>query len=212
MRLMNQMIKIIKAILITIGVLFILAILFISLLEYEIVYKVSDIGESISPNQLYKVEFQKVGQSVGFGNQSSQLVLSKDKNKISTVEFDIANDGKKVTENDWKTEWFKNRVEVILSGEEQNDVLVILYFDGSTDTKHLNTKYGKEIPQVKKEKLTERQNESTYESKTEDYTYIYQIEEGYLAIYNDLYESTFSKYEVVYGASMRSSRCILYEK
>ena len=49
----------------------------------------------------------------------------------------MRNDGGCITRNCWKVTWYEDYVEVILSGEEQLDERVNLYFDGSVDMQQI---------------------------------------------------------------------------
>ena len=59
------------------------------------------------------------------------------KDKISQTDFELYNDGGSITSNCWKVTWYEDYVEVILSGEEQFDEQVILYFDGTKEIQQL---------------------------------------------------------------------------
>ena len=43
------------------------------------------------------------------------------KDKISQTDFELHNDGGSITSSCWKVTWYEDYVEVILSGEEQDD-------------------------------------------------------------------------------------------
>lgn len=72
-----------------------------------------------------------------FGSANGRLVLMESKDKISQTDFELHNDGGSITSNCWKVTWYEDYVEVILSGEEQFDEQVILYFDGTKDIQQL---------------------------------------------------------------------------
>jgi hypothetical protein len=50
------------------------------------------------------------------------------------LDYMMANDGANVHSDSWQVTWKENCVEVVISGEEQNDNQYILYFDGKTDS------------------------------------------------------------------------------
>ena len=56
-----------------------------------------------------------------FGSASGRLVLMESKDKISQTDFELDNDGGSITSSCWKVTWYEDYVEVILSGEEQDD-------------------------------------------------------------------------------------------
>jgi hypothetical protein len=66
--------------------------------------------------------------------------LLKD-NMRSQTEFELHNDGASISGSCWKVTWYEDYVEVVLSGKEQDNEHIILYFDGTrkihylTDTK-----------------------------------------------------------------------------
>ncbi len=208
--------KVIKIILIVVGILILLVGILIGSFVYAMRYKIDLIDTSTSPGNVYEVKLQSVGEPYWpFGASPGQLVLMKGNREITKVNFEVSNDGVLLSENDWRTTWFDDRVEVLLSGEEQADVLWVLYFNGNTKTESLHTKYGEAII-YPTEDFTESQNFVESESLdditgSEANLYMLQIEKGYLTIYNALYESRFSDFEVVYGAKESSSRCFLYE-
>ena len=53
------------------------------------------------------------------------------------TDFELHNDGGSITSNCWKVTWYEDYVEVILSGKEQFDEQVILYFDGTKEIQQL---------------------------------------------------------------------------
>ena len=101
-------------------------------------YKKVTIDTSNSPDGKYELTLQAVGEpGWPFGSASGQLVLKEGKEKVSETDFELRNDGGSISSNCWKVTWYENYVEVILSGEEQFDEQVILYFDGTVDMKQL---------------------------------------------------------------------------
>ena len=63
-----------------------------------------------------------------------RLVLKDESGTITKYHFDVANDGANVHSDSWQVTWKENCVEVVISGEEQNDNQYILYFNGKTDS------------------------------------------------------------------------------
>ncbi len=206
--------KIIKSILIILGVLMLLVGILIASFIYITRYKVETIDVSISPDNSYEIEFQAVGEPYWpFGASPGRLVLTEGNHKISKVNFEIRNDGGWLLIGNWKVTWFDDRVEVILSGEEQSDELWTLFFDGNIDSEQLRTKYGEEV--IYK---TEETEESVSNSETEvDVAqlefelHMQRIEEGYLTVYDSLNSGEFADFAITYGAKESSSKCILYE-
>ena len=108
------------------------------LAEYTVNYKKTTCDTSISPDGKYELQLQAVGEpDWPFGSASGRLVFKEGKDKISQTEFELRNDGRKISSNCWEVTWYENYVQVILSGEEQSDERFILYFNGETDTQQL---------------------------------------------------------------------------
>lgn len=88
------------------------------------------------------LQYELILQAVGepdwpFGSASGQLVLKEDKDEISQTDFELRNDGGSINSSCWDVTWYEHYVEIILSGEEQFDEQVILYFDGTKDIQQL---------------------------------------------------------------------------
>ena len=90
---------------------------------------------SSSQDGRYVLLFQQVGDpDWPFGHTHARLVLKDESGTITKYHFDVANDGGNVHSDSWQVTWKENCVEVVISGEEQNDNQYILYFDGKTDS------------------------------------------------------------------------------
>ena len=101
-------------------------------------YKKLTVDTSNSPDGKYELTLQAVGEpDWPFGSASGQIILMEGKDKISQTDFELHNDGGSITSNCWKVTWYEDYVEVILSGEEQFDEQVILYFDGTKEIQQL---------------------------------------------------------------------------
>ena len=101
-------------------------------------YKKITIDTSNSPDRKYELTLQAVGEpDWPFGSASGRLILMEGQDKISQTDFELHNDGGSITSNCWKVTWYEDYVEVILSGEEQFDEQVILYFDGMKEIQQL---------------------------------------------------------------------------
>ena len=96
---------------------------------------------SSSQDGRYVLLFQQVGDpDWPFGHTHARLVLKDESGTITKYHFDVANDGANVHSDSWQVTWKENCVEVVISGEEQNDNQYILCFNGKTDSNQL-TKY-----------------------------------------------------------------------
>ena len=111
---------------------------------------------SVSPDGKYELTLQAVGEpDWPFGSASGRLVLKEGEDKISQTDFELHNDGGSFTSNCWKVTWYEDHVEVILSGEEQFDEQVILYFDGTKEIQQLTDVADIEVEYPSGERLDE---------------------------------------------------------
>lgn len=107
-------------------------------ISYTVNYKKTTCDTSVSLDGKYELMLQAVGEpDWPFGSASGRLVLKEGKDKISQTDFELHNDGKSITGSCWKVTWYEDYVEVILSGEEQCDERVNLYFDGTKEIQQL---------------------------------------------------------------------------
>ena len=83
-------------------------------------------------NGQYVVELQATSSpDWPFGSQDGRIVLKDNNNiKISSVDFSLSNDGKSMCESNWKVEWSEDSVVVTIMGEEQQDAIYTLYYNG----------------------------------------------------------------------------------
>lgn len=130
--------KFLKVILYFIGLICAIALIFWMSISYITNYKKAKVDTSNSPNGQYELVLQAVGEpDWPFGSASGQLVLKEGKDKVSETDFELHNDGGSISSSCWEVTWYEDYVEVILSGEEQFDEQVILYFDGTKETQQL---------------------------------------------------------------------------
>ena len=82
-------------------------------------------------NGKYTVELQATSSpDWPFGSQDGAIVLKENNKKISSVGFVLSNDGKSMGDENWNVEWNDESVVVTIMGEEQQDAIYILYYDG----------------------------------------------------------------------------------
>ena len=128
-------------------ILFVTGIVFVCLVMgiiYITKYKIHEIDSSVSPIGSYELKFQQVGDpDFPFGHTHVRLLLKDGKQTVSKHRFDVANDGGNMNLGLWNVTWKDGFVEAVISGEEQQDYQVMLYFDGDIETSQLDTKYGK---------------------------------------------------------------------
>lgn len=130
--------KFLKIMLCIMGSLLAVIVVFWCCISYAVNYKKTTCDTSVSPNKKYELTLQAVGEpDWPFGSASGRLILMEGKDKISQTDFELHNDGGSITSNCWKVTWYEDYVEVILSGEEQLDERVNLYFDGLVDMQQI---------------------------------------------------------------------------
>ena len=159
--------KVMKFVLGFVAVIFIIIAVFWGSFVYVSDYKITKADTSVSPDGTYELVLQAVGEAdFPFGSASGRLVLYEGKSQISKADFELFDDGGSIRSSVWEVTWYEDSVEVILSGDEQFDEQIILYFDGKKERKQLTDK----------EKHTETGNtneteginsQATYESKPE---------------------------------------------
>ena len=113
--------------LIVYGIILVIVLL-IGYFVYETNYKKTEI--STYRNNEYELVIYQIGTSIfPFGPSECRLVLNKDNTQIDAISFYLHNDGKRPFEENFDVYWKKENVEVIASGEEQDDITYVLYFD-----------------------------------------------------------------------------------
>ena len=122
------------------GVFIIIVVLWGSFV-YVSDYKITNVDTSVSPDETYELVLQAVGEAdFPFGSASGRLVLYEGKSRISKADFELFDDGGCIRSGIWEVTWHEDCVIVILSGDEQPDEQIILYFDGKKENKQLTDK------------------------------------------------------------------------
>lgn len=130
--------KFMKTLLYIMGLCIALIVVFRFCISYETNYKKTNCDTSVSSDGIYELELWAIGEpKFPFGSASGRLVLKKEGKKIAKTDFELYNDGGSISSNCWKVTWYEDCVEVILSGEEQNDEQIVLYFEGTVNMKQL---------------------------------------------------------------------------
>ena len=104
-------------------------------------------------------------------------------------------------------------MEVVLSGNEQYDELVTMYFDGGVERKRLTT-IRKQAAATTTETArtdTETTGGEIPGNNSEEMPDDVSITAGYKAVYDLYNDDNRTEFDVTYGASERSSRCVLNE-
>lgn len=127
----------IKIILCVMGSFIALVVVFWLYFTYVANYKKTTCDTSISPDGKYELTLQAIGEpDWPFGSAYGRLILKEGKNKISQTNFELKNDGGSISSDRWMVTWYGDYVEVILSGEEQEDEQILLNFDGRKEIQY----------------------------------------------------------------------------
>ncbi len=199
---------------------------------YFLNYAVSTVDESTSPDGKYTLQLQSIGSPIFFSSADGRLVLKrakkgKEKNsKIASYRFVLADDGGSIRPEIWNVAWEKEYVSVTISGEEQEDQIITIKYDGQTysqysretakketnsDTQGENKKAEAGIKNNQEEN-EEAENEKTENERKESTEFLIQqrILDGYKAIYDSKFKKENYSFEEDYDAK-GNSRIILYE-
>lgn len=203
--------KALKSIIITLGIFAAMAALLLGSIMYITRYKVTVVDAVKSADGVYEVVLQAVGEPAWpFGSAPGRLVLKKNETIISKTDFTIANDGASFGSEAWNITWYDDYAETILSGEEQYDELVTLYYNGQVERRRLTTHYGIEKKSDSAD-IVESAADTESGLAVELFSGEQQITAGYKAIYELYSDSPLDNFEVRYGATEYSSKCILSE-
>lgn len=152
-------------------------------------YKKVTIDTSNSLDGKYELTLQAVGEPEWpFGSASGRLVLKEGEDKISQTDFELHNDGASISSSCWKVTWHEDYVEIILSGEEQFDEQVILYFDGTKEIQQLTDVADIEVEYPSGERLDESRviTEQSLDVELNDWGEVQFV--SYLPTYETLWE------------------------
>jgi hypothetical protein len=116
---------------------------FIGCFTYTTRYRINHVDSSISPDGQYEVLLQQIGDPEWpFGPTHARLVLNGESQKISQYNFVVLNDGGCLIQEDWSVIWEETCVKITISGKEQPDKLITLYFNGKTESQQIDTPLG----------------------------------------------------------------------
>lgn len=109
----------------------VIVLLFV-IFKYHTEYAKKEIDTYYLDNSNYKLVIYSIGDPVWpFGPQKGKLVLWGDGKKINESGFTISNDGKNACSANFTVSWGSNDVQIIINGEEQEDITYKLFFDGT---------------------------------------------------------------------------------
>lgn len=152
-------------------------------------YKITDIDSSVSNDGRHEVIFQSVGEpDWPFGSSHAKIILKEENDTVIQYKLDVSNDGGTLSPENWDVKWQEGSVQVVISGEEQNDTLYTLYFDGTSAVRLADeAEYG-DLISLQKEQilnlraegavlntdvLQPRENELTFSFSIDDFTEAY---------------------------------------
>ncbi len=126
--------KIIKAIKIVFGifVIFLGVLLILGLIiKYNVSWKLTDVGEEISPDGRYRLLFQAIGEAdFPFGSSHARVTLYDDDRKITSFDEDIADDGGQFRPENYSVIWMPYGAVITFTGSEQADHEEEVFYDG----------------------------------------------------------------------------------
>lgn len=199
-----------RNILILLGILGLIGIVCVGIILYSARYKRNIVDTVQSPDGVYEVALRSIGEpQFPFGSAPGALVLGSKEDIISKADFKIANDGGPIREYDWNVTWYEDSVEIILSGEEQKDERITMYYDGQVERLWLSTHFliESKVNDDTATDTTSGEDDLEYELFPGEQ----QIREGYQAIYDRVSDGSVNHFEVSYGASESSTRCMVSE-
>lgn len=197
------------------GVIQIIQIIIYGIFIYDSEYKVRTIDKIKSPNGEYKLILQSVGSPIFFSSADGRIKLKKGLKTICKEKIKVSNDGGSITDNSWKVTWKDDHVEIIISGEEQVDQLIVINYNGESESEELNTKYGEvadgkentqEIctPELKGYRAI---YDSNFKDKNYDFTEEYDAKGNLRVI---LYEDNSIVRYLVYDRESNNGKCGIY--
>lgn len=181
--------KSIRAALCLICVVIGISFLLTGCLYYAVNCKKTIRDTSSSPDGRYELTLMEIGEPAWpFGSASGRLTLKKGDTQINHADFELKNDGCCISSNDWAVTWNENYVEVILSGEEQFDEQIFLYFDGTTQRQTLFDESEPTIAQTEIDTL----DIQVMENREKELVFTISIHD-YIRSYNSYYNSSYCR-------------------
>ena len=98
---------------------------------YKTDYKKTEIKSN--SHDKYSLTVYEIGEpDFPFGSAHCRFVLRRDKEKISSTDFEVCNDGGAALESNFDISWNSDGAEIIVNAEEQEDCIYYIYFNGKT--------------------------------------------------------------------------------
>ena len=86
----------------------------------------------------YTLEVYEIGEPEWpFGKTHCRFILNKEKERVIKFDFTISDDGTRAGKDNFDIKWYEDKIEVVVNGSEQSDMLYRLNFDGSMSSMKL---------------------------------------------------------------------------
>lgn len=103
-------------------------------IKYRTDYAKTQIKEEYSGDKQYILAIYMIGEpDWPFGATHCRFELRKGGKRITQYPFSIQNDGAMAHEGNFRIIWEKEKVSVVVSGEEQEDQTYVMYFNGDVE-------------------------------------------------------------------------------
>ncbi len=131
--------KCLKIFVILFVIIFFLGVCFFLCLFYQWRFRVTEIDMVASPDGVYTIELQQVGEPFLFSNTDTRLILKEGKKRICKLDTYICNDGGQLYPENWKLTWEEDHVVVLLDGAD-GDREVTIYYNGQTEERDIENR------------------------------------------------------------------------
>ncbi|MBQ5535091.1 MAG: hypothetical protein IIU07_07325, partial [Lachnospiraceae bacterium] len=100
-------------------------------IKYMVSWRITDVGSETSPDGIYRLRFQAVGEAdFPFGPSHAKVTLYDGREKLQSFREDISDDGGAFRPDNYSVEWMPYGVVITFSGSEQPDREVEVFYDG----------------------------------------------------------------------------------
>lgn len=188
----------IKNIVTVLGIILMLAVSFYGWMAYETRFKITHIGTEQSPDGDTQVIFQMLGEPAAdlFGYSADgrdvtngRVIVKRGDEEIKTVEFGVSNEGKPLSEDNWKVDFYPAGVEILLTGAVgENKEHIVVYYE-STQGSGEDTEKGTEPVYSREEiiaEITARYGGSVSFLEERDGRYYFQADGFEFSAANDM--------------------------
>ena len=96
---------------------------------YQAECRKHDVDTAESPNGLYRLELQQVGEPKWpFGSTKGRVLFISDETTVYKQTFTVQDDGANLSEYNWSVEWNTDSVSVTLWGSEQEPEEIVFQY------------------------------------------------------------------------------------